>query len=471
LATVQAWRQKAQEYWEKLDLPYDVIRVPDSGVQAQLEAAVRNIYQAREIKNGLPAFQVGPTVYRGLWVVDGSFLMEAVAMLRRADEARRGIQYLLSFQQPDGGFALIGGHWKETGIVLWAVTRHARLTRDPAWLGEVWPKVERAVAYIQKLRKDAATDPNAPNYRLMPFGFSDGGLSGNEPEYTNVYWNLAGLRAAAEAARWLGKAPQAGEWQREYDDFLATFRRAAERDAVTDAHGNRCLPIRMRRDPKIPPQKAQWSFLHAVFPGQVFAPDDPLVRGNMAMLRSVESQDSVLNTGWLEAGIWTYFGSFYAHAWLWLGDREKAIRSFYAFANHAAPMLVWREEQRPLGKGDPVVGDMPHNWASAEFVRCVRNFLILERGAELHLLEGLPAEWARPGMVTRVRNAVTEFGPVSLELRVNADGSQARLTVETAKENAPRKVVVHLDGWSGREGTLELPAGQKVERDIPLAKR
>jgi len=30
-------------------------------------------------------------------------------------------------------------------------------------------------------------------------------------------------------------------------------------------------------------------------------------------------------------------------------------------ANHAVPTLVWREEQKPVGKGNEEVGDMPHN--------------------------------------------------------------------------------------------------------------
>ncbi|MCY3020154.1 MAG: hypothetical protein NTW87_14145, partial [Planctomycetota bacterium] len=202
-----------------------------------------------------------------------------------------------------------------------------------------------------------------------------------------------------------------------------------------------------------------------------FASNDPLVVGNMAMLRGVESQDLVLDTGWLARGIWSYFGSFYGHAWLWLGDREKAIRTYYAFANHASPLLVWREEQKPVGKGVEIVGDMPHNWASAEFIRLTRHLLLLERGDELHVCEGLPAAWVRPGMKTLVRGAPTDFGPVSLSLEVNADGSKAHLSFESGKTNPPRKIVLHLAGWSGRDGTMELPAGEKVEREIPLAAR
>jgi hypothetical protein len=467
----QAARDEAGKYWEHLALlPYGVFEVPDAGVQALLDSSVRNIYQAREIKKGLPAFQVGPTCYRGLWVVDGSFLMESIAYLRREQEARSGIQYLLSFQRDDGSFMLIDGHWKETGIALWAVTRHARLTGDPAWLGQLWPKIQRGMAAIKSMRAAAASDPAAPNYRLIPAGFSDGGLGGRYPEYTNVYWTLVGMKAAVDAARWLGKADDARQWQAEYDDFYATFRKAAERDAKTDAQGNRYLPIRMRDDQNAAPQKAQWAFLHAVFPGKVFPPGDRLVEGNLAMLRANECEGLVYGTGWINAGVWNYFGSFYAHAWLWTGRGQKAAETLYQFGNHASPLLVWREEQSPQGHGREVCGDMPHNWASAEFIRLVRHLLVLERGDELHLFEGLPAAWIRPGAATRVHGALTEFGPISLELRVSADGRTASLHLEPPRRNPARKIVLHLDGWSGRSGTLELPAGETSDRPIALAK-
>jgi hypothetical protein len=471
VAQVEAFQRKAKRFWIDYDLPYDRIQIPDPGVQALLDGSIRNIYQAREIKKGLPAFQVGPTCYRGLWVVDGSFLLEAVTYLGRIDEARRGIDYLLSFQREDGAIMLINGHWKETGIALWAVTRHARLTGDPDWLRTVWPHVERGFEYIRKLRKMASEDPTAPNAGLIPAGFSDGGLAGRVPEYTNIYWTLAGMRAAVEAARWLGLDREAEDWQAEYDDFMRTFRRAAKRDMREDGRGNRYLPIRMVYDPAIPPQKAQWAFLHALFPGKVFSPDDPLVQGNMAMLKAVEDEGLVLDTGWLKDGIWTYFGSFYGHAWLCLGEGEKAARTLYAFGNHASPLLAWREEQKPVGQGNQMVGDMPHNWASAEFIRLVRHTLLLERGHDLHLFEAMPPSWARPGAVLRLRDIVTEFGPVTLDFRVSKDGSTAHLKLEPPQRTPPQRIVLHLNGWSGRSGTIELPTRGAVDQKMDLIRR
>ncbi len=463
-AAAKSHRDAAEKYWKEAKLPYGRIEVPDPGIQALLDSSIRNIFQAREIKNGLPAFQVGPTCYRGLWVVDGSFILESMTYVGLADEVRSGIKYLLGFQRPDGSFMLIDKHWKETGIVLWAVSRHARLTGDKAWLEEVWPKVEKGFTAIRAMR--AMPPADAPNAGLIPNGFADGGISGPFAEYTNVYWTMVGLRAAADAARWLGKDAQAAEWRKEYEDFLAAFRKAADRDARDDGKGNRYVPIRM--DGKDLPQRAQWAFMHAVFPGQVFAADDPIVRGNMAMLRATEQQDMVYGTGWMKDGIWNYFGSFYAHAWLWLGDGEKAARTLYAFANHASPLLVWREEQALVGKGRGQVGDMPHNWASAEFIRLARHLLALERGDELHLFEGLPAAWVKPGMTTRLRDVATSFGPISLELAVAADGKEARLKLSPPARNPAAKVVLHLGGWSAEKGTAELSAKEPSERRIPL---
>lgn len=456
-------RKKAIAYWETVDLPYDRMVVPDKDVQGLLDACIRNIYQAREIKNGLPAFQVGPSVYRGMWVVDGAFLTESVSLLGRLEEARYGIQYLLSFQNPDGSFLIIPEHWKETGIMIWILYHHARLSGDKAWLNEVWPKLEMCVSFLKHMRYDMCSDPAKPNYHLIPNGISDGGLAGSYAEYTNIYWNLIGLKAAVDAARWLDKTSQTQEWQAEYDDFYQTFQTAADRDRKPDPHGNICLPIRMADNENKPVQKAQWAFLHAIYPGMLFQKNNPIVTGNMAMLKTVELEGIILNTGWVENGLWGYFGSFYAHAWLWLGDGEKAARTLYAFGNHATPTLLWREEHMPHGAGDAHCGDMPHNWASAELIRLVRHSLVLERGSEMHLFEAVPKTWIYPGARITLTDMVTEFGPMSLDFRVAADGRSADLNFQPSFRENPTRCILHLDTWAGKKGCMELsPIGKQI---------
>jgi hypothetical protein len=439
------------------------VQVPDPNVQALLDAAVRNIWQAREIKQGLPAFQVGPTCYRGLWIVDGAFLLEAAAMLGAGQEARSGVAYELTFQQPDGRIQVMRDYSKENGIVLWTCVRHAQLTQDPAWLESLWPRLERIAEHIRALRQQTLTNDSRLDDGLLPAGFPDGGIGGVMEEYTNPYWNLAGLRAFVQAAQWLGKVDTASRWQREYDDFMDAFRRAARRDLKVDSHGHPYLPIRM--DGQDLPQRGQWAFCHAVYPGQIFAPDDPLVTGTLAMLEATEREGMVYGTGWDATGLWNYFASFYGHAWLWQGHGEKAARALMAMANHAAPTLVWREEQSLRGEPFRKVGDMPHNWASAEFIRLAVHLLALDRDRELHLLEGLPADWLVPHAVTRLERVATPFGPLTMTLQVTADGRTADLRIDPLRDPACTKIVVHHASWSGEPGSpaLELDPARRHE--------
>jgi len=464
--------RRSADFWARQDFPYNAVRVPDRTMQDILDSCIRNIYQAREIKNGLPIFQVGPTCYRGLWIVDGCFILEAMATLGRGLEARAGIEHILTRQGPDGSFDILGKYWKENGIVLYILYKHALLTGDRDWLRAKWGTVKTLVGVIQRLREESRKDPEAPEAGLMPPGFPDGGIGGVAAEYTNVYWNLAGLRAAIEAAR-LIDAPELEAWEAEYKDFREAFQRAAKRDAKPGRDGLMVLPILMVPNPDILPVRGQWAFCHAVFPGKIFEAGDPLARGNMALLDDNQSEGLVYGTGWMADGIWNYFGSFYGHAHLWLGNGPKAAEILYAFANHASPLGAWREEQPLLGqdkKGGKFVGDMPHNWASAEFIRLVRDLLVLERGRELHVLEGLPRTWLAANAETALRDVATDFGPVSFRLKVSSDGRTAAFEITPPASPSLQKVVVHLGAWAG-EGKIAKGRKDRTMRfEIPLVR-
>ena len=460
-------RSAAIKYWEAASLPYGRIVVPDPGIQALINSSIRNIWQAREIKKGLPAFQVGPTYYRDLFIVDGAFLLEAAAILGAGPQARNGVAYELTYQKGDGRIEVTRNYTKENGIVLWTCLRHAQLTQDKVWLTSIWPRLEKIVAYIQTLRNRSRENPDWLCQGLVPPGIIDGGIHHSDRgDYSNVYWNLVGLKSACDACRWLGKKEEGEAWQKEYADFLQTFRHAAERDTRTDPYGNHYLPTMMGNIGNELPQRAQWAFCHAVYPGQVFAEDDPLVRGNMAMLEATEREGMVYGTGWDATGIWNYFASFYGHAWLWLGNGRKASQILYAFANHAAPVLAWREEQSLHGKPYSMVGDMPHNWASAEFIRLTVHLLALDRLDELHLLEGMPMQWLGPGMVTELNGVATPFGPLTMNVTVSGSGKSASLEVSPLGPNCSA-VVVHFPDGSTRR--IEAQRGGHVEFSVPAA--
>jgi hypothetical protein len=226
------------------------------------------------------------------------------------------------------------------------------------------------------------------------------------------------------------------------------------------------------------PQRGAWAFLHSIYPGRIFAPEDALMRGTLAMLDANEREGLIYGTGWDAAGLWTYAGSFYAHAHLWLGRSEKAVTTFYAFANHACPLLCWREEQNPRDEPERYVGDMPHNWASAEFIRLIRHMLILERGDQLHLLEGMPHAWSRPGNTIRLEDIPTSFGSVAVSVHVAEDGQSGWIWIRPPTREPMEKLALHLEQFDrpvecvridGREigsGSTLTTSGAEIVLDI-----
>jgi len=240
---------------------------------------------------------------------------------------------------------------------------------------------------------------------------------------------------------------------------------------AVDEYGNTYLPVPMEPRYHSLPQRAQWAFCQGVYPGQLFTRDDPIARGTMDMLHTTLQEGMVMGTGWIIDGIWNYFAGFYGHASLWMGDSERAAESLYAFANHASPLLAWREEHNPRDLPRHFVGDMPHNWASAEFVRLAIHLLAIDRGNELHLFEGLPKEWVSPGMETALRQVATPFGELTFTLNVDNSGKEAWLKTDPLPDASCSKIVVHKKGWSVLEGdrTIELDPSKPHHIKIAIA--
>jgi hypothetical protein len=394
-----------------------------------LIACARNIQQARERKNGHLVFQVGPTVYRGLWIVDGNFILEAARYLGFDKEADLGLESEWQQQLPTGQIVGGGGgkHWKDTAIAIFTLVRACELKQDFAMLRRLAPEVSKAIDFLIGLR-DSARKGNSLNgrYGLLAPGFPDGGLGGVRSEFTNTVWTLAGLRALAAANERL-QLPELNKAAGFYRELRSAFMNAAQREMVRHPDGFMYLPMLMHDDPALHdpdpfkrprPQSAQWALSHAIFPGEVFAKDDPIVRGHIALMQSCTREDIPSETGWLwHDAVWTYNAAFVAEVYLWAGLHEWARRTFTGFLNHASPLYAWREEQ-PLRAAlyGEYWGDMPHNWASAECVRYLRHMLVLEDGQNLRLLEGITAADLNRRQPFSITHTPTRFGRVSLAL-------------------------------------------------------
>jgi hypothetical protein len=443
---------EAREFWTQWK-PFGTTEWSYPGRHGEfLTACARNIQQAREVKNGQLAFQVGPTIYRGLWIVDGNFLLEAARYLGYGHAADEGLRSEWSKQVESGQIIAGSGgeHWKDTAIAMFTLVRQCELKQDWTFFRDLEPNVVRALDFLINLRGQAMEGQSTNgHYGLLAPGFADGGIGGVRSEFTNTVWTLAALRAVADAAAQLkmSSLAKAGKFFRE---LYAAFQQMAAREMVRHPAGFEYLPMIAHEDPSVSdpdpwsrprPQTAQWALSHAIYPGEVFDKNDPIVRGHIALLQWCTQEDVPTETGWLwHDSLWTYNASFAAHVYLWAGLSDWAQRTFIGFLNHASPLYCWREEQ-PLQHAlvGQDWGDMPHNWASAECVRYLRHMLALEDGKSLRLLQGVtPSELSSSAQYT-LRNSPTRFGRIDLELEPSA-GRGWRLRFERGEGPFPTSI-------------------------------
>ncbi|MGH9617964.1 MAG: hypothetical protein ACRD28_14585 [Acidobacteriaceae bacterium] len=434
-------------------------------------ACARNILQAREMKHGELTFQVGPTCYRGLWVVDGNFILEAARYLGYDKDALAGLRTTWSKQEKSGQVVAGGGnqHYKDTAIAMFTLVRQCELSQDWSLLHEYQSNVVAALGYIDSLRAQSRQEGGVlGRYGLLPKGFSDGGL-GVGIEFTNTLWTMAGLKAIGAAGE-RQQMPAIARATAMYRELYAGFNEAAPQEMRSYNGKFEYLPMELKEDPswRVPdpwdrprPQSAQWALSHTIFPGRVFDAQHPVVKGHVELMRAVRQEDIPAETGWIHhEGVWNYNAAFVAEVYLWLGMKRAANDTFIGFLNHASPQYCWREEQ-PLQHAllASYVGDMPHNWASAECIRYMRHVLALEDGPDLRLLAGITEDQLAPGQPYGLVGTPTRFGRLNIDLEPLDKNAGWRLVFHRAEGPVPASVSV--PATLGK--SFHLAAGKNVQ--------
>ena len=392
-------------------------------------ACARNIVQSRAIKEEKKAFQVGPTCYRGLWVIDGNFLLEAARYMGFDQEAQDGLESLWVLQREDGGIFAGGGetHWKDTAATMYATARQADLSQDWKFFASIIPNARRGVRFLRSLRDNARDDGSANGrYGILPRGFGDRGIGGVRSELANTLWTVFALKGFLDVVDRLHRK-DCEDVRLFYHELNASLGNAVREELRTHEGGFTFLPMLMKEDsrwndpdpmkrPKV--QAAQVYMSHAIYPGLMWEKNDPLVRGHIELMQAITKENIPAETGWLaNDAVWAYNAPIAAQVYLWAGMRELARKTFDGFLHHASPLYAWREEQSLQGtKPFRFIGDMPHNWASAECIRFLRHIFILEDKHSLRLLDGIIADDLVPQKPLALTYSPTKWGRVSIAL-------------------------------------------------------
>jgi hypothetical protein len=428
----------------------------------------------------------GPAVYRQYWGRGEYFQARAMEVAGFLRPARESVEHAFHIMNDDGewdGPPTSGWPaWDNAGGNAGAVWDYYLYSGDKKWLAMAYPYLLRASEWIRDHREETTfedvkdvpagarpikrmltgskcrTEPEPalkPGektywYGLLPWSYGDSGL----PEGHSYSHNFLAAYAEAvtsEAAKTLGHSDDAAWLDKEYAAYTTDIRESVRRAVTLEKEKPAYLPAM----PTYPEGAYSQSFL-AVYPTQLYAPDDPLVSGLIARMEREEKQGIPTNVAWAgPAGVWPGESMNMAETYLLRGEKKKAADMLVAALNHSYTTKVWKEEilvdvdlpracDTPHSKRANMegTGDMPEAWGNANLVLLLRDMLVNERDGKLHLLAGLMNDWVPVGQTVEIENApVTTGGTVSVRAE-HVSAKMWRVTVDP--KGKARDFVVYL---------------------------
>lgn len=418
-AEVEAmWRQRLGQV---------ALRLPPQG--RELADTVRTALAHMLISRVGPRLQPGTRSYSRSWIRDGAMIAEGLLRLGRPEVVRQYLEWYAPYQFANGKVpCCVDARGSDPvpendshGQLIFAIAEYWRYTGDRAFLERMWPHVEGAFAYMERL---AASERTAANRRrnpaffgMMPASISHEGYSAKPMHsYWDNFWALRGYKDAVEIARALGREAEARRMAAARDRFRADL--AASLQAAVRRHGIDYLPGAAELGDFDPT-----STTIALAPGgeQDWLPRDLLENTFERYWRQfVERRDGLRE--WKD---YTPYEWRNVAAFVRLGWRARAWQATeYFFADRVPPAWnQWAEVVSSTPRKPFFVGDLPHAWVASDFLRSALDMFayVRERDASLVLAAGVPADWL-DGEGIAVEGLHTPWGRLGYVLR-RVDGA------------------------------------------------
>jgi hypothetical protein len=393
------------------------------------------------------AIQPGSRTYARSWIRDGAITASALLGMGYPEEVRQFIEWYAGFQFADGKIPCCVDRNGADGVpendshgqFIYAIAEYYRYTRDIGFVREMWPRIVNTMRYIESQRGLRMTQEYRKDgnkrifYGLMPESISHEGYAARPVHaYWDDFWTLRGLKDAA----WLaGLVP---------DESLAERYAKLRDDFAGDLYASIRAVMRKRKLAYIPASAELADFDSNAVAMFVTVAGELANLPQPALSKTFEDWWDFFQKrrdGKVEWDAYTPYEIRMVEALVHLGQRERALALLnYLLADQTPPAwnqwaeVVWHDRKAPK-----FIGDLPHTWIGAEYVRALRSLFAYERESDraLVLAAGLPREWLDGEAGVGVKRLPTWYGTLSY----------------TLKRTAPREWRLKLDG------DLNLPPG------------
>jgi hypothetical protein len=427
-----------------------------------------------------PILRPGTRAYARSWIRDGAMMSESLLRLSHTRVPSEYLRWYAVRQFADGkvpccvderGADPVAEN-DSAGELVFLAHEIFRYTGDRALLTAMWPHIDGAMRYLERLRQSERTPAQqtpltAAFYGLMPASISHEGYS-EKPmhSYWDDFWALKGYNGAVAIASALNERERAQTWRAQRDEFRHDL--AASLVASTSSHRIDYLPGSVELG-DFDPTSSTIAFAPA---GDTGAVPSQLIQPTFERYwrEFVERRDG--RKPWEDYTPYELrnVGTFVRLGWC---DRAHELLDFFMADRRPAAWNQWAEVVGRDARKPRFVGDMPHGWIASDYIRAVLDLFAYERDTDnaLVLAAGVPQRWL-DGTGVAISRLRTPYGLLGYSLR--SDGGRLRLQVDRGLRLPPGGIVLSwpasgapgvttINGrpaqWRGNELTIrELPA-------------
>jgi hypothetical protein len=433
-------------YWEKLIAIGSRFEIPEQRVQDGYRAWLA--YNFLNVAKKGEVYEVcdGSGFYAQPYGYSVALYCNNMDLLGYHDLAVRYLDSLLTFMHTNGLLAVNFGD-TDTGVTLWSMSEHYRLTKDAAWLKRVAPKMLALCNWIIEQRRltlaKADTEPAITRGLIRYRPYAD--LLHPAADYFSNGYLCKGLAAAAGVLAEIGMNEEAARLQRESEAYRKDITISMDA-AVFEDRGMKILPA-------IPDTHELWKesdgsangYYGIIAPLMLEAGLPPWNDPKAALV--VEALE---RRGGLTAGI-SRFHDLVDHAYAygyWMNclqrdEVKRAILGLYGSMAYGMSRGTYAAVECTAIRTGENYWTLPHTYSNTQQLRLLRNMLLREDGDKLWIGQAIPRPWLARGKRVAATSAPTLFGPVTFSLSAAADGSM-RVHLEPPTRSTPAEIMIRL---------------------------
>ncbi|HEX3207845.1 MAG TPA: discoidin domain-containing protein [Geminicoccaceae bacterium] len=380
-----------------------------------------------------PALQPGPRAYKRTWIRDGALISAALLRMAHPEQVREFIEWYAPYQLKDGAIpCCVDARGADRAVEhdshgewLYLLGEYYRFSHDVGLLTEMWPGAVGAVGYIDGLRQERRTEEYQQPGKRMYYGLVPKSISheGYIQNPVHSYWDglfvLLGLKDAAWMATVLGDDAHAALFGRMRDEFRADL--YASIALSMQGHGIAYIPGAA--------ELGDFDFTSTAIAadpvGELRNLPEPAFRQTFdEYYRYFNARkNDHINDPQFER--YTPYEFRTIGPMIRMGLKSQAHEVLeYLFGGLRPPAwngwaeVVWREPRAPK-----FIGDLPHSWVGAEFIRSVRTMFAYEREDDQALVigAGLLPEWVLSDSGVSVKRLPTYFGTLNYSIQPHGD--------------------------------------------------